>query len=173
MHIFISSVLFSHSVMSDSVTPWTEARQASLSITNSQSLLKLTSFLSVMSSNHLILCCPLLLPSSIFPSIRVFSNMSVLCIRWPKYWSLSISPSNEAGKTSLELMRPRFVCPLASVLHSALWSRRNLGVMTSSVNGVWALTVLLRTHQDGSSAFSRERAGWERWTAPLLRHSEP
>ena len=95
MHIFISSVLFSHSVMSDSVTPWTEARQASLSITNSQSLLKLTSFLSVMSSNHLILCCPLLLPSSIFPSIRVFSNMSVLCIRWPKYWSLSISPSSE------------------------------------------------------------------------------
>ena len=77
-------------------TPWTEANQASLSITNSQSLLKLMSIESVMPSNHLILCRPLLLPS-IFPSIRVFSSESVLCIRWPKYWSFSfsISPSNE------------------------------------------------------------------------------
>ena len=77
-------------------TPWTTARQASLSITNSQSLPKLMSIESVTPSNHLILCCPLL-PSSIFPSIRVFSNESVLHIRWPKYWSLSfiISPSNE------------------------------------------------------------------------------
>ena len=79
------------------VTPWTAARQASLSITNSQSLLKLMSIESVMPSNHLILCYPLLLPPSIFPSIRVFSNESVLHIRWPKYWgfSFSISPSNE------------------------------------------------------------------------------
>ena len=79
------------------VTPWTIARQASLSITNSRSLLKLMSFESVMPSNHLILCCPLLLPHSIFPSIRVFSNESVLRIRWPKYWSFSFSigPSNE------------------------------------------------------------------------------
>ena len=79
------------------VTPWTAARQASLSITNSQSLLKLMSIESVMPSNHLILCCPLLLLSSIFPCIRVFSNESVLPIRWPKYWSFSfnISPSNE------------------------------------------------------------------------------
>ena len=78
-------------------TPWTAARQASLSITNSQSLLKLMSIESLMPSNHLLLCCPLLLPSSIFPSIRVFSNESVLRIRWPKYWSFSysISPSNE------------------------------------------------------------------------------
>ena len=77
-------------------TPWTVACQASLSITNSRSLLKLMSIELVMPSNHLILCCPLLLPS-IFPSIRVFSNDSVLCIRWPKYWSSSfnISPSNE------------------------------------------------------------------------------
>ena len=77
-------------------TPWTAARQASLSKTNSQSLLKLTSLESVMPSNHLILCRPLLLPS-ILPSIRVFSNESVLCIRWPKYWSFSfsVSPSNE------------------------------------------------------------------------------
>ena len=78
------------------VTPWTAARQASLSITNSWSLLKLTSIESVMPSNHQILCRPLL-PLSIFPSIRVFSNESALCIRWPKYWSFSfnISPSNE------------------------------------------------------------------------------
>ena len=78
-------------------TPWTTACQASLSITNSWSLLKLMAFESVMPSNHLILCCPLLLPSSIFPSIRVFSNESVLRIRWPKCWSFSftISPSNE------------------------------------------------------------------------------
>ena len=79
------------------VTPWTAARQASLSITNSLSLLKLICIESVMSSNHLILCHPLLLLPSIFPSIRVFSDESVLHIRWPKYWSFSfsISPSNE------------------------------------------------------------------------------
>ena len=77
-------------------TPWTAARQASLPITNSQSSLKLMSIESVMPSNHLILCHPLLLPST-FPSIRVFSNEIVLRIRWPKYWSFSfnISPSNE------------------------------------------------------------------------------
>ena len=78
-------------------TPWTAERQASLSITNSQSLLKLRSIDSVMPSNHLILCCPLFLLASIFPSIRVFSNKSALHIRQPKYWSfsLNISPSNE------------------------------------------------------------------------------
>jgi len=79
------------------VTPWNEADQVSLFITNSLSLLKLMSTELVMPSNHLILCCPLLLLPSIFPSIRVFSNESVLHIRWPKYWSFSfsISPSNE------------------------------------------------------------------------------
>ena len=79
------------------VSLWTAACQASLSITNSQSLLKLMSFESVMPSNHLILCHPLLLLPLIFPSIRVFSSESVLCIRWSKYWSFSfsISPSNE------------------------------------------------------------------------------
>ena len=79
------------------VTPWTAARQASLSISNSWSLLKLMSIASVMPCNHLTLCHPLLLPSSILPSIRVFFNESVLCIKWPKYWSFSfsISPSNE------------------------------------------------------------------------------
>ena len=78
-------------------TPWTAARQASLSISNSQSLLKLLSIESVMPSNHLILCHPLLLLPSIFPTIRVFFSESVLHIRWPKYWSfsLSISPSSE------------------------------------------------------------------------------
>ena len=83
--------------MSDSETPWTATHQASLSITNSQSLLILTSIELVMPSNHLILCCPLLFLPSIFPSIRVFSNESVLHMRWPKYWSFSfsISPSNE------------------------------------------------------------------------------
>ena len=79
------------------MTPWTAAHQASLSITNSQSLLKLMSIELVMPSNHLILCYPLLLQPYIFPSIRIFSNESVLCIRWPKYcsFSFSISPSNE------------------------------------------------------------------------------
>ena len=78
-------------------TPWTAAQQASLSITNSQILLKFISTKLVVSYNHLILCHPPLLPPSIFPSIRVFSIESVLCIRWPKYWSFSfsISPSNE------------------------------------------------------------------------------
>ena len=81
-------------------TPWTAAHQAYLSVTNSQSLLKLMSFESVMPFNHLILCRPLLLLPSIFPSIRVFSNESVLCIRWPKYWSfslVSVLPMNIQG----------------------------------------------------------------------------
>ena len=92
--------------MSDSAIPWTAARQASLSITNSRSLLKLMSIESVMPSNHLILCHPLLLLPSIFPSIRVFSNEPALCIRWPWYWSFSfsISPSNEySGSISFRI----------------------------------------------------------------------
>ena len=90
-------VQFSRSVMSDSATPWTAAHQASLSITNSHSLLKLMSIESVMPSSHLILCRPLLLLPPIPPSIRVFSNESTLHMRWPKCWSVSfsISPSNE------------------------------------------------------------------------------
>ena len=85
------------SVAQSCLTPWTAARQASLSITNSWSLLKLMSTELVMPSNHLNLCCPLLILPSIFPSIRVFSNESVLHVRWPQYWSFSfsISPSNE------------------------------------------------------------------------------
>ena len=90
-------LLFSLSVGSDSATQWTATRQASLFITTSQSLLKLMSIESEMQSNHLILCRPLLLLPSIFPSIRDFSNESALCIRWPNYWSFSfnINPSNE------------------------------------------------------------------------------
>ena len=91
------SVQFSRSCESDSATPQTVAYQASLSIINSRSLLKFMSIESVMSSKHLILCRPLLLLHSVFPSIKVFSSESVLRIRWPKYWSFSfsISPSNE------------------------------------------------------------------------------
>ena len=87
------------------VTPWTAARQASLSITNSQGLLKLMSIELMMPSNHLILCHLFLLPPSIFPSIRVFSNESVLRIRWPKYWHfiISISPS-KVQRTSKEIL---------------------------------------------------------------------
>ena len=90
-------LLFSHYVVSNSATAGTAARQASLSITNSRSLLKLMSIESVVPSNHLILCHPLLLLPSVFPSIRVFFNESAFHIRWPKYWSFSISPSNECS----------------------------------------------------------------------------
>ena len=81
--------------MSDFVTPWTAPQQASLSFTVSRSLLKLVSVESVMPSNHLILCRPLLLLPSVFPSMRALSTELALCIKWPKYWSFSISPSNE------------------------------------------------------------------------------
>ena len=99
---FMGLMLFSQSVQSLSrvwlfATPWTAACQASLSITNSWNPLKHMSIESVMPCHHPILCCPLLFPPSVFPSIRVFSNESTLHIRWPKYWSFSfnISPSNE------------------------------------------------------------------------------
>ena len=107
------SVQFSRSVMSGSVTPWTTACQASLSITNSQSLPKLMSIELVMPSSHLILCHPLLLLPSIFPSIRVFSDQSAPLIRWPKYWSFSfnISPSNE--HSGLISFRMDWLDPLA------------------------------------------------------------
>ena len=92
-------------------TPWTAARQASLSVTDSQSLLKPMSIESVMPSNHLTLCHPLLLPPSVFPSIGVFSSESVLHIRWPKYWSFSfgISPSNEYPGLPVNTVPPCFV----------------------------------------------------------------
>ena len=93
----VSQVVHYHSVVSNSASPWTTGHQASLSTTNSQSLPKSMCIELVIPSHHLILCCPLLLLPSIIPSIRVFSNESVLCTRWPKYWSFSfiISPSNE------------------------------------------------------------------------------
>ena len=95
--MYVFSLVHSLSRVQLFVTPCTAARQASVSITNSKSLLKLMSIESVMPSNHLVLCRPLLVPSSIFPCIRVFSNESVLHIRWPKYgsFSFSLSPSNE------------------------------------------------------------------------------
>ena len=105
-HNSVHSVQFSHSVMSDSVTPWTAAGQAPLSITNSWNLPKLMSIESAIPSNHLILCQPLFLLPSILPRIRVFSNESALPIRWPKNWlfSFNISPSNEySGMISLGL----------------------------------------------------------------------
>ena len=97
VQLCVQWVQFSCSAVSNSATPWTAACQVSLSTTNSRSLLKLMSIKSVMPSNHLILCCPLFFLPLIFPSIRVFSNESVLHIRWPKYWSFSfnISPSND------------------------------------------------------------------------------
>ena len=102
--VFSSIQLLSH--VRRFATSWTAACQASLSITNSQSLPKHASIESVMQSNHFILCCPLLLLPSICPNIRVFANESALHIRWPKYWSFSfsISPSNEhPGLTSLRM----------------------------------------------------------------------
>ena len=97
MWVSSAQLVQSFSLVQLFASPWTAACQASLSNTNSRTLLKLMSIKSVMPSNHLFLCCPLLLLPSIFPSIRIFSNESVLCIRWPKYlsFSFSISPSNE------------------------------------------------------------------------------
>ena len=105
------------------VTPWITARQASLSITNSQSSLKLMSMESVMPSNHLILCPPLLLLPSIPPSIRVFSNESVLRMRWPKYWrfSFSISPSNEHPGLISFRMDSLDLLAVQGTLKSLLW----------------------------------------------------
>ena len=95
-------------------TPWTAAHQVSLSITNSLSLLKLISIELVMPFNHLILCCPLLLLLSIFPSIRVFSNESILHIRWPKYWSFSFSTSPSKEYSGLISFRIDWLDLLAS-----------------------------------------------------------
>ena len=108
-------------------TPWTAAHQASLSITNSRSPPKPMSINSVMPSNYLILCCPLLLLPSIFPSIRVFSNESVLLIRWPKYWSFSfnIRPSNEhPGLISLQSKGLSRVFSYATVQKLAVWESK-------------------------------------------------
>ena len=122
----MSPIQFSHSVVSESL--WSRelqapGHQASLSITNSQSLLKLISIESVMPSNHLILCHPLFFMPSIFPSIRVFTNESVLYIRWPKYWSFSfsISPSNEYSGLISFRMDWLDLLAVQGTLKSLLW----------------------------------------------------
>ena len=122
-------------------TPWTAARQASLSITNSQSLLKLMSIESVMPSNHLILCHPLLLLPSIFPNIRIFSNESVLPIMWPKYWSFSFSVSPSSEYSGLISFRKSYAYILFNKMISAMCFSRtislglvHLGLFTKSVN---------------------------------------
>ena len=124
-------------------TPWTAACQASLSITNSQSFLKLMSIESVIPSHHFILCCPLLLPPSIFPSIRIFSNESVLRFRWPKYriFSFNISPSSEysgwisfridwldllAVQGTLKSLLQHHSSEASILWHSALWSNSHI-----------------------------------------------
>ena len=121
-YLCILSVQFSRSVVSDFATPQTAARQASLSVTSSQSLLKLMSIELVKPSNHLILCYPLLLLPSILPSIRVFFNELVLCIRWPKYWSFSfsISPSNEYSELTSFRMNWLDLCAVLGTLKSLL-----------------------------------------------------
>ena len=135
---------FSPSVMSGSVTPWTAVHHVSLSIANSQSSLRLMSVESVMPSNHLILCCPLLLSPSIFPSIRVFSNESVLCIRWPKYWSFSfsISPSNEySGMVSFR-MDWLDLLAVQGTFESFLQHRNSKGINSLALNPLHGLAVI-------------------------------
>ena len=129
--------------MDSSVNSWIAACQASLYITNSWSLPKLISIESVMPSNHLILCCPFLLPPSIFPSIGVFSNESILCIRWPKCWSFnfSISPSNEhPGLISLRMDWLDLLAvqgTLKSLQHDSSKKINNLTVYLSFLTGLW------------------------------------
>ena len=124
--------------------PWTAARQAFLSIINSQSLLKLISTGLVVPSNHLILCRPLLLPPSIFPSIRVFSNESALQVRWPKYWSFSFnnSPSNEhpglicSRMDWLDLLAAQDIRMLITHTHTHTHTRRMLITMLCIIEGI-------------------------------------
>ena len=130
------------------VTPWTAASQASLSITNSQSLPKLTSIDLVMPSKHLILCHPLLLLPSVFPSIRVFWNETVLCIRWLKYWSfsVSISPSNEYSLRvpSSSFWHVPFICKD----FLSFWHKRcsSLSLYFPSVNPEWRDSLILEIY---------------------------
>ena len=143
---YVSSVL-SLSRVQLFATPWTAAHQASLSITSSQSLFKLMSIESVMLSNHLILCRPLLLLPSVFPSIRVFSNESVLCLRWPKYWSFNINPSNEySGLISfridwLDLLAVQGTLKSLLQFHSSkasiLWHSALCIVQLTSIHEYW------------------------------------
>ena len=123
MKIIFRSFQFSRLVVSDSVTPWTAAHQASLSITSSWSLLKPMSIEWVMPSNQLLLCHPLLLLPSIFPTIRVFSNESLLRIRWPKYWSFSFRISHSEDYIGLISFRIDWLnlLEVQRTLKSLLW----------------------------------------------------
>ena len=144
LYINLLILLFSDLVVSDSATPQTATSQPPLSFTISQSLLKLTSSESVMPSNHLILCRPLLFLPSIFPSIRVFSSESVLCIRWPNYWSFSfsISPSNEySGFVSLDWFDLLVVQRTLKNLHQHTIRKINSSVL-SPPNGPTLTSVL-------------------------------
>ena len=160
------------------MTPQTEACQASLSITNSRSLLKLMSIELVMPSNHLILCRPLLLPS-IFPSIRVFSNESVLCIRWSKYWSFSfnISPSNEySGLISfridwLDLLAVQGT--LKSLLQCHSSKAAILPQFKSSNSSELSFLYWRRKWQPTPVFLPRESCGWRSLVGcPLWGHTE-
>ena len=134
-------------------TPWTAARQAFLSITSSWSLLKLMSTESVMPSNHLILSCPLLLLPLVFPSIRVFSNESVLCIRWLKYWSFSFSISSSNEYSGLISFRVDWLDLLAvqrtlkSLLHTTVQKHRLFGTQLS----LWSTFTSIHDYYKGHS----------------------
>ena len=158
-------------MLSDSATPWTAARQACLSITNTQSLLKLMSIESVMPSKHLILCHPLLLLPSVFPNIRVFSCESVFCIRWPKYWSssFSISPSSEyAGLICPSLLLELLICLLRFLDTDGVMFKqtRVLGVSGSLILRVWLKYP--ESGQTGPSSFLFSVGGSRESTLPSL-----
>ena len=144
------------------VTPWTAARQASLSITNSRSLLKLMCIESMMPSNHLILCRPLLLPLSIFPSIRVFSSESALLIRWPKYWSFSFSfsPSNEYSRHLIRI--------LGVYLLSPVWYKHRLFSMSRFDR--YQLQLIYPTLEHRARRNLQQEASQTAWTC-WVRHS--
>ena len=144
-------------------TPWTAALQASLSITNSQSLLRLMSIELVMPSNHLILCHPLFLLPSIFPSIRVFSNKSVLCIRWPKYWSFSFSISNSDEYSGLMSFRMnRFDLLVVQGTLKSLLQHHNskASILQCSAFSIFQLSHSYMT--TGKTIKGGRRRGWQR-----------
>ena len=146
------------------MTPWTAAHQASLSITNSRSLLKLMSIKSVMSSNHLILCHPLLLLPSIFPSIRVFSYESVLCIRWPKDWRFSFSISSSNEYSGLISFRRRYLISEGMMLKLKLQYFGHLLGRTDSLEK----TLMLGMIEGGRRRGQQRKDGWtaslNQWT---------
>ena len=143
-------------------TPWTAARQASLSIANSRSLLKPMSIESVMLSNRLILCHPFLLPPSIFPSIRVFSNESVLRMRWPKYWSFSfrISPSNECSGLISFRMDWLDLLAVQGTLKSLLQHHSSKECLFKSKLWLQCRKIVFQNIEMGSREVQEEGDGW-------------